>query len=135
MMERCETCHACQFNCPTGAIPSDRFLLRAQKCIVYHNEKPGNIPFPSWIDPTWHNCVVGCLHCQKICPENRDFLQWIEGNTEFSEEETTLLVDGVPQERLLKATIQKLEQLDLTEYFSSLARNLSVFFQNDKQPS
>jgi epoxyqueuosine reductase len=36
MMETCEECELCRRACPTGAISSDRFLLRAERCIVYH---------------------------------------------------------------------------------------------------
>jgi len=129
MMERCQNCHACRLNCPTGAIPSDRFLLRAERCIVFHNEKKGSIPFPEWIAPSWHNCPVGCLHCQTICPENKDFLQWIEGREEFSEEETALLLQGVALDQLPVETVRKLKKLDLIEYLDSLPRNLGVFFR------
>ncbi len=129
MMERCQNCNACRLNCPTGAIPFDRFLLRAERCIVFHNEKKGSIPFPEWINPSWHNCLVGCLHCQTICPENKDFLQWIEGREEFSEEETNLLLQGVPLDQLPAETVRKLKKLDLIEYIDSLPRNLGVFFR------
>lgn len=132
MMESCQNCHACRQHCPTGAIPSDRFLLRAERCIVFHNEKPGNIPFPAWINPSWHNCLVGCLHCQNVCPQNKDFSQWIEGKEEFSQEETALLLEGVPRDRLPDATVRKLEQLDLIGYLDSLHRNLGVFFKKSK---
>ncbi len=129
MMKRCQNCHACRLNCPTEAIPSDRFLLHAERCIVFHNEKEGNVPFPEWIDPSWHNCVVGCFHCQKICPENKDYLQWIEGIEEFSEEETAHLLQGVALDQLPTATARKLKKLDLIEYLDSLPRNLGVFFR------
>ena len=46
MMKSCEECDLCRRACPTGAIPSDRFLLRAERCITYHNEKNGNVLFP-----------------------------------------------------------------------------------------
>ena len=128
MMERCQDCHACRLNCPSGAIPSDRFLLRAERCIVFYNEKEGDVPFPDWMDPSWHNCVVGCFHCQRVCPENRDFMQWIEGKEEFSQEETALLLEGVSLDKLPASTIRKLKKLDLIEYLDSLPRNLSVFF-------
>jgi len=132
MMESCQNCHACRLDCPTGAIPSDRFLLRAERCIVFYNEKAGDIPFPAWIDPSWHNCLVGCLHCQRVCPQNRDFLQWIGGNEEFSQEETALLLKGVSHDRLPAATVRKLEQLDLIKFLDSLPRNLGVFFREGK---
>jgi epoxyqueuosine reductase len=129
MMRRCQRCQACRLSCPTGAISSDRFLLHAERCIVFHNERKGNIPFPAWLDPSWHNCLYGCLHCQRVCPENRNFLQWIEEKEEFSQEETALLLEGVPRDKLPAATLRKLEHLDLIEDLDSLPRNLGVFFR------
>jgi epoxyqueuosine reductase len=38
MMERCQDCCACRLQCPTNAISSDRFLLHAERCLVFHNE-------------------------------------------------------------------------------------------------
>jgi epoxyqueuosine reductase len=77
MMESCHKCSACLRNCPTGAGPStglrtgpstglrtgtpERFLLRAERCITFHNERGGDFPFPAWLDPSWHNCLIGCL--------------------------------------------------------------------------
>jgi len=142
MMESCQNCSACLRKCPTGAIPSatpstalragtsERFLLRAERCITFHNEKPGDVPFPAWLDPSWHNCLVGCLHCQRVCPQNKDFLEWVKEGAEFSQEETALLLEGVPSERLPAATVRKLKQLDLIEYLDGLPRNLSVFLRS-----
>jgi len=132
MMETCQNCHACRINCPTGAIPSDRFLLRAERCLVFHNERKGNIPFPAWVDPSWHDCLVGCFHCQRVCPQNRDFLQWIEEKVEFSEEETALLLKGVHRDQLPAATIEKLKHLDLIEDLDILPRNLGVFLRKSE---
>jgi len=132
MMKRCRNCYACRQNCPTGAIPSDRFLLRAERCIVFHNERPGDIPFPAWMDPTWHNCLIGCLHCQRVCPENKAFLQWFEGKEKFSEKETSLLLEGATRDRLPAATVRKLERLDLIESLDILPRNLGVFFRKSQ---
>jgi epoxyqueuosine reductase len=129
VMKRCQSCDACRLKCPTGAIPSDRFLLRAEKCIPFHNEKQGDVPFPAWMDPSWHNCVIGCLHCQRVCPEDRDFLGWIEGKEEFSEEETSLLLEGVEIDKLPAATVEKLKKLDLIRFFDKLPRNIGVFFK------
>jgi len=136
MLERCQNCSACVRHCPTGAIPSaqlrtgtsERFLLRAERCITFHNERAGDFPFPAWLDPSWHNCLVGCLDCQRICPQNKDFLEWVEEGAEFSREETALLLEGVPLDQLPAETGRKLEQLDLIEYFDALPRNLRVFF-------
>lgn len=132
MMRNCQRCQACRRSCPTGAISSDRFLLHTDRCIVFHNEKKGNIPFPAWMDPSWHNCLYGCLHCQRVCPEDRKFLQWIDEKEDFSQEETGLLLEGVPRDQLSAATIRKLEYLDLTDSLDSLPRNLGVFFRRSK---
>ena len=128
MMKSCEKCELCSRACPTGAIPSDRFLLRAERCISYHNEKKGDILFPKWMDASWHNCAVGCMHCQRVCPENRKFIQWFGEEKEFSEKETALLLKAVPHDKLRATTLTKLKRLGLNDYLDSLPRNLDVFF-------
>lgn len=107
MMDRCQTCEACLHRCPTGAIASDRFLLHAERCIVFHNERPPDYPFPTWIDPASHNCLIGCMRCQDFCPEDRQFVKWIEGDDEFSHDETSLLLKGASLEQLPSATVKK----------------------------
>jgi epoxyqueuosine reductase len=131
-MKSCQNCYACRQSCPTGAIPSDRFLLHAERCIVFHNEKKGDVPFPAWIDPSWHNCLIGCMHCQRVCPQNSKFLEWIEEREEFSQQETALLLEGGSRDRLPVATVGKLKRLDLLEDVDALPRNLSVFFRKQK---
>ena len=133
MMKGCQNCNACRQNCPTGAIASDRFLLHAERCISFHNERRGDIPFPVWMDPSSHNCLVGCLHCQRACPQNRKFLRWIEEKEEFSQGETVLLLEGVPRDQLPAATMRKLKHLDLLEDTDILPRNLGVFFGKQKR--
>ena len=127
MMPTCENCQACRSNCPTGAISNDRFLLRAERCLVYHNEKNGSIPFPKWIDHSWHNCLVGCMRCQSVCPQDKKFMNWIVEKEEFSEEETILLLNETSKDRLPEKTAQKLANLDLLEDVGVLPRNLRVF--------
>jgi epoxyqueuosine reductase len=129
MMARCEHCELCREACPTGAISSERFLLRAEKCLTYHNEKKGEIPFPEWIQPSWHNCLVGCLHCQRVCPENQSYLKLVGETAEFTEEETRLLMKGSLREQLSASTVKKLEYLGLMDYIDSLPRNLSVLLR------
>lgn len=131
MLERCETCSACLLKCPTGAITSERFLLRAERCITYLNEKPGHIPFPSWLDPSWHNCLVGCLYCQRVCPENKEVIDWIDKGAVFSEEETTTLLRRLPIDQLPDQLVRKLKKNSLTDYIGIIPRNLSVFLKTD----
>ncbi len=127
MMEECRKCEACLRGCPTGAISSDRFLLHAERCISFYNERAGD--FPEWIKPSSHNALLGCLTCQRVCPLNKPFLQWIDNRSQFSEEETALLLQDVPQERLAAATIRKIEELDCLEYINVLGRNLSALLK------
>ncbi len=129
VMKVCETCQACLRACPTGAISSDRFLLHAERCISFRNEMRGDVPFPSWIDPSWHNCLYGCLHCQRVCPVDKRFLNWVVPGEEFSQEETEMLLRGQLFNRLPALTLEKLRHLDLAdpESLGSLSRNLRVF--------
>lgn len=126
MMDRCGSCKACLLKCPTGAISSERFLLHAEKCLVFHNERAPEIPFPEWIDPSAHNAVVGCMICQQYCPEDKPFLNWFEGNETFSDEETLQILEGIPFEELNSVTKEKLERLELVDYYKMLPRNLRV---------
>jgi epoxyqueuosine reductase len=134
MMERCHDCKACRRHCPTGAIPSDRFLLRTERCLVYHTEREASIPFPSWIDPSWHNCLIGCMRCQQACPEDRDFLSWVEETEEFSEEETALLLEGVSGEKLPPETAAKLERIDVLRFVDLVPRNVGAILLRQPLP-
>ena len=142
MLERCKNCRACIIKCPTGAIVEDRFLIHAERCLVFHNEKPGDVPFAAWIDPAWHNSLIGCTICQRYCPENREVKDRIRIMAEFSHEETARLLDGSASDALAlrqaqgdaslsasllpAATIEKLELLGLADSLGILRRNLGV---------
>ncbi len=128
MMERCQKCFACLQNCPTGAISDDRFLIWAERCITYYNEEPTDVPFPDWLEQSWHNCLVGCMHCQSVCPENKEVIDRIEEGPEFSSEETELILKGAPLDQFPAETVKKLEESDLIDLFDFLPRNLQVFF-------
>ena len=129
MMSRCKNCDLCRRACPTGAISSDRFLLHAEKCLTYHNEKEASIPFPDWLKPEWHNCIVGCIRCQAVCPENKPFLNIIGETAEFTEKETNLLLNAVPLEQLPVETVAKMKILSLADYYRELPRNLGVLLR------
>lgn len=129
MMERCKSCKACTLNCPTGAINPERFLLHAERCLTYLDEKPKKVPFPAWVKKEWHNCLVGCMHCQSICPENKGMRGWIEEGEDFCEEETALLMSGKKAKELPKPLREKLTRCDLLDMLNLFPRNLSVFFE------
>src|SRR5271157_3800829 len=134
MMKSCEECDLCRRACPTGAISSDRFLLRAERCIVYHNEKKGDVPFPEWMATSWHNCIIGCMHCQRVCPQNKGVIQWTGEEEEFSEKETALLLEGMPRDKLPATMLKKLKHLSLVDYFDRLPRNLGIFLNKRENP-
>ena len=131
MMETCQNCSACRQKCPTGAITAERFLLHAERCIVFHNEKPTGVPFPAWMDPSGHNCLVGCMTCQRVCPQNKGFLHWVEEGAEFSQEETALLLQGLALDQLPAATAEKLERSGLASYLDVLPRNLAALLDQN----
>jgi epoxyqueuosine reductase len=124
VLERCEDCQACATACPSRAIGSERFLLHAERCITFQNERPA--PFPDWVKATWHNCLVGCMICQKVCPANRKMKAWIQAGETFDDGETGLILNGVPAKQLPTRLIDKLNRLGMMSYYHVLARNLGV---------
>ena len=94
MLPKCKKCGACVSACPTGAISEDRFLVRAERCLSCMNERTTEHAFPSWVKPEWHNAIVGCMTCQRVCPYDREFVGKVENGVSFSEEETEYLLRG-----------------------------------------
>jgi len=132
MMDRCQKCLACLRKCPTQAITSERFLLHAERCIVFHNERGISRTLPDWLDLSSHDCLFGCMVCQRFCPEDTRFLGWFEGNEEFNQEETNWFLQGFTNGQLPYATVEKLERLELSEDLEVLSRNLKVLFHVNK---
>jgi epoxyqueuosine reductase len=108
--------------CPTKAIVSDRFQLYAERCLTFHNER--SEAFPQWLSPSWHNCLVGCMICQKVCPANKEVVKWIEAGATFDHDETHLILEGVPKERLQQGTLAKIKSQGMMPYYDVLRRNL-----------
>ncbi len=124
MLQRCDSCVACLRCCPCGAIEKGRFLLHAENCLTYHNE--GAAAFPAWIHPSWHHCLIGCMRCQSICPENKSVLTWFDDRAEFSEDETACLIKNTPFDQLPRETAARMQSLQLNEDYRILCRNLSM---------
>jgi epoxyqueuosine reductase len=131
VMDDCKNCSACAKSCLTGAITEDHFLIRAEKCLTYHNESKKQ--FPGWIDFSWHHCIVGCMKCQTVCPRNKKFTNRVVERGGFSEEETRFLLRGTVKERFPAGLQAKLKKFYLLEYQDVLHRNLQVLFDNYRQ--
>jgi epoxyqueuosine reductase len=123
-LDRCETCNACVKKCPSGAISSDRFLLHAERCLTYHNESEKL--FPDWIDPSWHNCLIGCMICQDVCPENPKSVRRTLRVATFSKEETEQILRNVPKGSLKPETAAKLSRIYPPDDYKLLSRNLGA---------
>ncbi|UCE98200.1 MAG: 4Fe-4S binding protein [Dehalococcoidia bacterium] len=127
LLENCKSCNACLKACPTKAISSERFIIKAENCITFHNERLNS--FPKWIEGSWHNCLIGCMTCQLVCPANKRVNKWIEGCVDFNERETSLILKG-ERGHLPDITVKKLQKLDLLEDFNLIPRNLQVLLNN-----
>jgi epoxyqueuosine reductase len=124
MMKACTYCSLCQHACPTHCIPQERFLIHADHCLTYFNENEED--FPSWIPAQSHNAVVGCLHCQTVCPQNKKSLEFNRNTIVFTEEEISCILRKTPREQIPPALAKKLVDIDMDEYYPLLQRNLTV---------
>lgn len=127
ILERCSTCSACLKLCPTKAIASDRFLLHAEKCLTFHNERPAEIPFPDWINKSAHNALIGCMTCQVVCPENVHVKNLKAAPVVFDKYETELILKSESLETFSPQVISKLTQIGLINSWKLLPRNLGAF--------
>lgn len=128
MMESCNSCSACRKACPTRSIPDELGVIDTERCLGYLNVHAGE--FPDWVDPLWHNSIIGCFRCQEVCPQNRKFLERIEDVGEFSHEETEMIISGMPLDKLPAETRAKLEKIyTLVAYYDCLPRNLKVLLK------
>jgi epoxyqueuosine reductase len=125
MMEICRSCSRCLNACPTGAIDRDRFLLHGERCLTYLNENTA--PLPDWLKASWHNCLIGCLLCQRVCPGNGRVKS--KALAEFSEEETRAILDGMPLGRMPPELAAKMRETGLAGLMDVIPRNLRVLLE------
>ena len=70
-----------------------------------------------------------------LCPRSSYLVKWVEGDHIFSEEETALILNSTPADRLPSETAKKLERLDIIEYADVLGRNLAALLWRQEPSS
>lgn len=127
----CAACSACRRACPTGAIAADRFLIRAERCLTYLNEEPGE--WPGWLPPAAHHCLLGCAACQETCPMNTGLTRF-EDLAAFTREETDRILSGPPgDDTIWRDAAAKLGEIGLKSYAPLIGRNLRALMEAGRQ--
>lgn len=127
VMRACETCFKCLENCPTQCITTDRFLIHAENCLTYLNESESE--FLDWVNPLWHNAIIGCMRCQLVCPVNKAQTKKVVDGPQFSEKETKLILQKTPLEKLPKQTGEKIISISGDDWYEVFPRNLNVLLK------
>ncbi len=122
----CSDCRICFNNCPTAAIKENRFLINNERCLSFINEGGGD--FPEWLSASVHHCVYDCLKCQVSCPMNREYINNIDNSIKFDEEETEMLLKGIPFEELPPELKRKSMILGFNQWPDAIPRNLKMLF-------
>ncbi|UCE60120.1 MAG: hypothetical protein JSU63_22085 [Phycisphaerales bacterium] len=124
VLPTCRTCSTCQGECPTGAIGEDRFLLHTERCLTLHSEAAG--AWPDYIVPSAHHCLIGCMRCQEVCPENAGLLRTESSGLAFSADETAAILrhDESTEAPANPSVVARLETVGLEDYAPMLGRNL-----------
>jgi len=127
MMDDCESCRTCMFECPCGCIREENFVIDAPNCITWYNERNGE--FPHWMDPGIHNALLGCMKCQMSCPANDRAIEFTGRFEDIPQQDTKNILDGTIDEAALES-ISKIfgpfTEAELEDYTPILKRNLSV---------
>jgi epoxyqueuosine reductase len=128
LLPKCRNCRICAAACPTGAISRERFLIHAEKCYTLFSESPS--PIPENLNSPSPKCIIGCLRCQELCPENKGLLRSEVAAVSFDAEETAAFLGMTPPGGPVFERAQaKFRTLGLTEGFPVFARNLKKILE------
>ena len=129
LLPRCEKCRICAAACPTGAIDRERILLHAEKCYTLFSESLR--PIPESLKPPSPKCLIGCLRCQELCPENKGLLRHESAPVSFDAEETEAFLGIKPAADgpALDRALAKFRKLGLTEGLPVFRRNLTLLLR------
>lgn len=133
-MKQCENCLLCHDNCPTRCIPTNRFLIHAEKCASFLNETKPDSAYWARLQSGSSNALIGCTCCQTICPANSDYIYNINEGPTFSQQETGMILKQTPFNELPYETRNKLDGF-LEGIYESLAPNLDVLIKKQGQSS
>ncbi|WP_246105471.1 4Fe-4S double cluster binding domain-containing protein [Sporomusa termitida] len=124
-MPACDTCSACLNNCPTKCIDIKRNIIHASQCLTFLNE--ATEPFPDWVSSDWHNSIVGCMRCQMVCPQNRNYSIIKNLKEVLTEADINSLLYADNFTSLPKNTRALLEKINLNDYeITIIQRNLKA---------
>lgn len=148
----CDSCGACAERCPTTAITGDRFPIDAERCLGHLNERPD--PWPAWLPPEAHNCLLGCLACQEHCPQNDGLLRCEPTGVRLDADETRAMLahaaggpefmpistkaangpNGLAGATARQSAVSKLGALGLDRHDAVLSRNLRALLALQPPP-
>lgn len=128
-LAECDSCDRCIRSCPTRAIPGDRFLIRAERCLTNYNES--SEPLPDHVPMKAHHCLIGCMVCQRVCPLNKGKYRVESTGVSFDRKETDVFLSLKKEstDSASRAVSAKFERLGLTEDTSLLGRNLRALIE------
>jgi epoxyqueuosine reductase len=121
--DSCAACGACERNCPSGAIRGGSRPLPYERCLCHWNEET-EADFPDWIDPNWHNALIGCMRCQDACPLDAPFTRSAPRGPSFDAEETEAILGAGEGGEIPDWLEPKLSSCGLWRHKKVLGRNL-----------
>lgn len=128
VLERCLDCRLCVDNCPTGCITEDAFLIEADRCFTYMNEKTDT--FDDLMARYRTGTLLGCNECQNICPCNKEFVKMREGPVYFRTDETRGFLNNTSFSDIPASTASKIADLGLEEYYIHIQKNLKSLLKS-----